>query len=200
LLQNRFLKGKEFFVVTGKGYKPQVVRLGRWRYVTCAICVGYFLIATALPLSQIVIGSFMQVFGLIRPDNFTLDNYKQIVLDPILWRGLRNTIVVGGAAALITMLLCSVVAYIVTRTKFIGRRLLDTLVWLPWTIPGIVAGLGILWAYIRFPIPLYGTVALLMIAFITNGLPLGVRLMAGSLVQLGPELEECSRVMGANWL
>ena len=199
LIQNKLLKGREFFVVTGKGYKPQVVRLGRFRYVTFALCAVYFLIATVLPLSQIVIGSFMQVFGLSRLDNFTLANYQQIVLDPVLWRGLTNTIWVGGVAAVITMLLCSVVAYIVTRTKFVGRRLLDTLVWLPWTIPGIVAGLGILWAYIRFPIPLYGTIALLMIAFITNGLPLGVRLMAGSLRQLGPELEECSRVMGANW-
>jgi iron(III) transport system permease protein len=82
----------------------------------------------------------------------------------------------------------------------VGRRALDFLVWLPWTIPGVVAGLGILWAYIRFPIPLYGTIALLMIAFVINGLPLGVRLMAGSMVQLGPELEECSRVLGAKWL
>jgi iron(III) transport system permease protein len=200
LIQNKLLRGKEFFVITGKGYKPQVVRLGRFRYVTFAICITYFLISTVLPLSQIVIGSFVHVFGMVQIDNFTLDNYKQIVADPVLWRGLRNTIFVGGVAAIFTMLLCSIIAYITTRTHYVGRHVLDFIVWLPWTIPGIVAGLGILWAYIRFPIPLYGTMALLMIAFVTNGLPLGVRLMAGSLIQLGPELEECSRVLGANWI
>jgi iron(III) transport system permease protein len=200
VIQNRLLRGKEFFVVTGKGYKPQVVRLGGMRYVTFALCVGYFLVATVLPLSQIVLGSFMEVFGLVRADNFTLQNYKQIVIDQAIWRGMRNTILVGGLTAILTMLLCSSVAYIITRTRYVGRRALDFLVWLPWTIPGVVAGLGILWAYIRFPIPLYGTIALLMIAFVINGLPLGVRLMAGSMVQLGPELEECSRVLGAKWL
>ena len=200
LIQNKLLHGKEFFVVTGKGYKPQVVRLGHFRYLTFTVCVGYFLVGTVLPLSQIFMGSFMYVFGMFQPDNFTLDNYKQIILDPSIWRGLKNTVVVGGLAAVVTMLLCSMIAYIITRTKYIGRRALDVIVWLPWTIPGIVAGLGFLWAYINFPIPLYGTIALLVIAFVTNGLPLGVRLMAGSLVQLGPELEECSRVLGANWV
>ena len=199
LLQNRLLRGKEFFVVTGKGYKPQVIRLGPLRYATFALCIGYFLMATVLPLSQIVLGSFMEVFGLVQADNLTLNNYKQIVLNQNIWRGMRNTVVLGGLTAVFTMLLSSIVAYIVTRTRYVGRKVLDFLVWLPWTIPGVVAGLGILWAYIRFPIPLYGTFALLVIAFVVNGLPLGVRLMAGSMRQVGPELEECSRVMGASW-
>jgi iron(III) transport system permease protein len=201
LLQNKLLHGKEFFVVTGKGYKPQVVRLGRFRYVTFAICIAYFLVATALPVSQIVAGSFMRVFGIVQIDMFTLDNYRQIGLDPALWRGLGNTIVVGGFAALLTVLLCSLVAYITTRTNYPGRKALDVVVWLPWTVPGIVAGLGFLWAYISLPLPfpLYGTLALLVIAFVTGGLPLGTRLMAGSLVQLGKELEESSRVHGASW-
>ena len=199
LIQNRLLRGKEFFVVTGKGYKPQVIRLGPLRYATFALCIGYFLLATVLPLSQIALGSFMEVFGLVYADNFTLNNYKQIVLNQNIWRGMRNTIVLGGLTAVFTMLLSSIVAYIVTRTRYAGRKVLDFLVWLPWTIPGVVAGLGILWAYIRFPIPLYGTYALLVIAFVVNGLPLGVRLMAGSLRQVGPELEECARVLGASW-
>ena len=201
LLQNRLLRGKEFFVVTGKGYRPQVVRLGRFRYVTFAFCLLYFLVATALPVSQIVASSFMRVFGIVQLDMFTLDNYRQIALDAILWRGLGNTIVVGGAAALLTVLLCSFIAYITTRTSYPARKALDVIVWLPWTVPGVVAGLGLLWAYIALPLPftLYGTLALLVIAFVTGGLPLGTRLMAGSLVQLGRELEESSRVHGASW-
>jgi iron(III) transport system permease protein len=197
--QNRFLRGREYSVVTGKGYRPRVIRLGRFRYATLAFCLLYFGIATALPLSQVLIGSFLKVFGLPRADLFTFDNYLAILSDATLWRGLINTFIVCGGAAALTVLLCSMVAYIITRTKYVGRRPLEVISWLPWAIPGIVAGLGMLWAYITLPVPLYGTLILLVIVLLTTGLPLGVRIMSGVMVQLGRELEESSRVHGANW-
>lgn len=198
-LQNKYLHGKDFSIVTGKGYKPRVVRLGRFKYVTLAFCILYFVFATALPLSQVVIGSFLKVFSLPRWDLFTFDNYLAILSDLTLWRGLINTFVVCGAAAAVTVLLCTMVAYINTRTQFVGRKALDSISWLPWAIPGIVAGLGMLWAYITLPLPLYGTLVLLVIVLLTTGLPLGTRLMSGVMVQLGRELEESSRVHGASW-
>ena len=178
-VQNRLLHGRSFSIVTGKGYKPRVVRLGRFRYVTLGFCVVFFGIATALPLSQVIIGSFLKVFGLPRWDLFTFDNYLAILSDATLWRGLINTFIVCGLAAAITVLLSTMVAYINTRTLFVGRRALDVISWLPWAIPGIVAGLGMLWAYITLPFPLYGTLLLLVIVLVTTGLPLGVRLMSG---------------------
>jgi iron(III) transport system permease protein len=197
--QNRFLRGREYSVVTGKGYRPRVIRLGKLRYATLAFCLLYFGIATALPLSQVLIGSFLKVFGLPRADLFTFDNYLAILSDATLWRGLINTFIVCGGAAVLTVLLCSMVAYIITRTRYVGRRPLEVISWLPWAIPGIVAGLGMLWAYITLPVPLYGTLLLLVIVLVTTGLPLGVRIMSGVMVQLGRELEESSRVHGASW-
>ena len=199
IVQNKILKGKDFSIVTGKGFRPRVVRLGRFKYVTLAFCLVYFMIATALPLSQVFIGSFLKVFSLPRWDLFTFDNYLAILSDLTLWRGLINTFIVCGAAAAITVLLCTMVAYITTRTQYIGRRALDLISWLPWAIPGIVAGLGMLWAYITLPLPLYGTLVLLVIVLMTTGLPLGTRLMSGVMVQLGRELEESSRVHGGSW-
>jgi iron(III) transport system permease protein len=198
-VQNRFLHGKEFFVITGKGYKPHVIILGRFKYVTFGICLLYFLLATALPFSQVVVGSFLRVFGIIEWDMVTLDNYKTIISDSSLYRGLKNTVLVGGGAALLTVLLSSIVAYIATRTKYAGRNMLDLICWLPNAIPGIVAGVGMLWAYITLPFPLYGTLILLVIVFVTVGLPIGVRLMSGVMMQLSPELEECSMAHGASW-
>jgi iron(III) transport system permease protein len=198
-LQNRLLHGRSYSIVTGKGYKPRVVRLGRFRYVTFGFCILFFGVATALPLSQVIIGSFLKVFGLPRWDLFTFDNYLAILSDATLWRGLINTFIVCGLAAAITVLLTTMVAYVNTRTLFVGRRALDVISWLPWAIPGIVAGLGMLWAYITLPFPLYGTLMLLVIVLVTTGLPLGVRLMSGVMVQLGRELEESSRVHGASW-
>jgi iron(III) transport system permease protein len=198
-VQNRLLTGRDFSIVTGKGYKPRVVRLGRFRYVTFTFCILFFVLAVALPLSQVLIGSFLKVFSLPRWDLFTFDNYLAILSDLTLWRGLVNTFIVCGAAAAVTVLLCTMIAYINTRTAYVGRRALDIISWLPWAIPGIVAGLGMLWAYITLPFPLYGTLALLVIVLMTTGLPLGVRLMSGVMVQLGRELEESSRVHGASW-
>lgn len=198
--QKRVLRGKQFYVVSGKGYHPRIVRLGRFRYVTLGVCLLYFVVGTALPLSQVVLGSFLRVFGLPRWDLFTWGNYLAILSDAVLWRGLVNTFVVCGAAALMTVLLCTSIAYITTRTTYAGRDVLDVLSWLPWAIPGVVAGVGMLWAYITLPVRLYGTLALVMIVMLTTGLPLGVRLMSGVMVQLGRELEESSRVHGASWL
>jgi iron(III) transport system permease protein len=198
-VQNRVLRGKSFFVVSGKGYRPRVVRLGRFRYATLAVCVLYFVIATALPLSQVLVGSFLRVFGLPRWDLFTWNNYLAILSDATLWRGLVNTFIVCGGAGAVTVLVCTLVAYITTRTTYVGRQALDLLSWLPWAIPGIVAGVGMLWAYITLPVHLYGTLVLLVIVLLTTGMPLGVRLMSGVMVQLGRELEESSRVHGASW-
>ena len=192
-VQHKLLKGKEFFLITGKGYKPQVVRLGRFKYVTFATCLGFFLVATGLPLSQVLLGSFLRVFGMTQWDMLTLENYQTVITDPLVWRSLTNTIIIGGAAAILTVLLCSLVAYITTRTQYPGRKVLDLICWLPNAIPGIVAGMGMLWAYIMLPVPLFGTLTLLVIVFITIGLPVGVRLMSGVMGQLSPELEECSR-------
>jgi iron(III) transport system permease protein len=199
LVQNRVLRGRGFAIVSGKGYKPQVVKLGRLRYVAFAVCVLYIVLSTVLPLSQVVIGSFLRVFGLPRWDLFTLGNYVALLSDLTLWRSLIDTFIVCGLAAAITVLLCTLIGYITTRTKFVGRRALDVITWLPWAIPGIVAGLGMLWAYITLPVPLYGSLVLLVIVLLTTGLPLGVRLMSGVMLQLGNELEESSRVHGASW-
>ena len=199
-IQNRALRGRDFSVVTGKGYRPRVMRLGRYRYLTLAGCLLYVFIATVLPLSQVLIGSFLRVFGLPRADLFTFDNYLAILSDATLWRGLVNTFVVCGTAAAVTVILCAFIAYTVTRTGFIGRRPLEVISWVPWAIPGIVAGLGMLWAYITLPVPLYGTLVLLGIVLLTTGIPLGTRVMSGVMIQLGRELEESSRVHGAGWL
>jgi iron(III) transport system permease protein len=198
-IQSKFLRGKEFFVITGKGYKPQVMQLGRFKYLTFAIALGYFVVATGLPLSQVIIGSLLPVFGLTEWNTLTLDNYKTIVTDALLWRGFKNTVILGGGAALLTIFLCTLVAYITTKTKSRGRKALDLICWLPNAIPGIVAGVGMLWAYTTLPIPLYGTLLLLVIVFVTIGLPIGVRLMSGVMLQLSPELEECSMAHGATW-
>lgn len=201
VVQSRILRGKSFTVISGKGYRPMIINLGRWKYLTLAICSFYFLIATALPLSQLILGSFFEVFGLYESDSLTLHHYRTIFQDALVWQSMKNSFLLGGVAALLTMLLSFAVAYVITKTNFRAKKALELISWIPWTVPGLVLSLGMLWAYIRLPYPfeIYGTLWILLLAFVTNGIPLGVRLACGGLVQIGNELEESAWVHGASW-
>jgi iron(III) transport system permease protein len=99
------------------------------------------------------------------------------------------------------MVLGGIVAYVSVRTRVRGRRLIETLAWLPWMMPGMVLGVGFLWGFAILPGPIhiYGTIWALLLAYITLGTPLSVRIMSGSFEQLSFDLEECSRVHGASW-
>jgi iron(III) transport system permease protein len=197
-LQWRLLGRRSYTTVTGKGYRPQVVELRAWRWPAFALFLLYALVAVALPIGQIFATSFFPVFGRLDWSLFTLDNYGQVLTDPLLGRALRNTLflaVVGGA---ILVVLSGLVAYVVVRTKFVARRLLELISWLPWTLPGIVLSLAMLWAYIRVP-GLYGTIFILLVAYVTHGLPLGTRALSGTLAQFSPDLEESARMSGASW-
>jgi iron(III) transport system permease protein len=108
----------------------------------------------------------------------------------------------GVAGATATMILGGLVAYVSVRTRWRGRRLIETLAWLPWMMPGMVLGVGFLWGFaiLPGPIEIYGTVWALLLAYISLGTPLAVRIMNGTFTQLSFDIEECSRVHGASWL
>jgi iron(III) transport system permease protein len=175
-----------------------VIELGAWRWPAFAVFLVYTLVAVALPIGQIFAASFFRVFGLLDWSLFTLDNYRQVLGDPLLWRALRNTLFLVVAGGTILVVLCSLIAYVVLRTRFVARRLLELISWLPWTLPGIVLSLAMLWAYIRVP-GLYGTVFILLVAYVTHGIPLGTRALSGTLAQFSMDLEESARMSGASW-
>jgi iron(III) transport system permease protein len=99
------------------------------------------------------------------------------------------------------MVLGGVVAYVGVRTKFKSRRIIDAMAWLPWMMPGMVLGVGFLWAFAMLPgpIPIYGTIWALLLAYMALGTPIATRVMSASYEQLSYDLEECSRVHGASW-
>jgi iron(III) transport system permease protein len=199
--QWQLLGGRSFFTVTGKGYSPRVTRLGRWRWVTFAFCMLFFVVTVVLPVGQLVISSFFKFFGFYRTSMLTLDHYYAAWSNRLLWRALGNTLLLGVLGATATMMLGGAVAYVLVRTRFRIRRALEILAWLPWMMPGMVLGVGFLWAYALMPGPiqLYGTLWALLVAYVTLGTPLAVRTMAGAFAQLALDLEECSRVHGAAW-
>jgi len=201
LAQWGILRGRSFNTVTGKGYSPAVMKLGPWRWVTFSLCILFFVISVALPLGQLLLGSFFKFFGFYELDMLTLDNYRQVLGDDLVWRAVWNTLFLGLSGASLTMLLGGIVAYITVRTRWRGRRLIEALAWLPWLMPGIVLGLGFIWAFALMPGPIqiFATIWALLIAYISLGTPLAVRIMSSSYAQLSYDLEECSRVHGGSW-
>jgi iron(III) transport system permease protein len=154
-----------------------------------------------LPVGQLLLGSFFRFFGFYTWDMVTLDNYTKVFQNGELQRAVWNTLKLGLLGSTATMVLGGIVAYVTARTKWRGRRLIDALASLPWMMPGMVLGVGFLWAYALMPGPvqLYGTLWALGVAYVTLGTPLAVRTMAGAFAQLAHDLEECSRVHGAAW-
>ncbi len=201
-VQWRIVRGRSFQTVTGKGYSPSVMKLGRWRWVTFGFCILFFTVTVVLPVAQLLIGSFFKFFGFYQADMLTLEHYESVWNSSEIWRSFTNTMWLGLMGASATMALGSIVAYISVRTHWRGRRLIDALAWLPWMMPGMVLGIGFLWAFAMLPgpIPIYGTIWALLLAYIALGTPVSVRVMSSAYAQLSYDLEECSRVHGATFM
>ena len=201
VVQSRLLRGRSFATVTGKGYAPNVTRLGPLRWLTFAVCIVFFGLTVALPVGQLLLSSFFQFFGFYQLDMLTLDHYRDVFGNRAFWNALANTMLLGIAGATATMVLGSIVAYVTTRTRWRGRRLIDVLAWLPWMMPGMVLGIGFLWGFATLPhaIPIYGTLWALLLAYMALGTPVAVRVASGAYQQIATDIEECSRVHGAGW-
>jgi len=195
-------EGERFHTVTGKGYRPALIRLGRWRYVAASGLLIYSLVLLVLPFLIILWASFLPFY--MQPSwegvsRFTLKNYVTALNFPKITDSIKNSVLLGLGSASFVMVLTMLASWILVRTKIRGRWLLDFLTTLPLLFPGIVMGLAILRFYLFVPIPVYGTLWILLIAFATRYIPYGIRYTHSALLQLHKELEEASYVSGASW-
>lgn len=204
ILQFRILRGRIFVTVTGRGFTARPHDLGRWKWVTFSFVMLYFLVATLLPLIIIVAGSFMKIWGMWRLDAFTTENWTTVLGDSSFMLSVKNTLLLGAMAATGGLLLYTLMSYGFLRTRLPARQGLEILSWVPRMAPALVMSLGFVWAYLGGGIPLlkvlYGSLFLMALVIIVNSMPFGTRIMNGAMVQIGPELEESSRVSGASWL
>ncbi len=202
-LQRNATARRSFTTVSGKGRRPGVVRLGRWRVPAAAGAAVYFLLAVALPLGALGISALRTSPYL--SDLAQLGDENALSLYP-LWQTatsadflspLLNSLVVGLLAAGIGTLLCFALAYTAHRTTHRGRALLEYLAMLPLAVPAIVLGLGLLWTWLTLPVPVYGTLAVLVIACIAVFLPQGYRGVSASILALDRDLEDSAVMLGA---
>jgi iron(III) transport system permease protein len=196
-------RGRSYQTITGKGFRPHPVRLGVWRIpATCFVCL-YFLLSVVLPMLVLFYASTQAFYS--PPTRRTLShmgfaNYTATWHDPTFRHALLNSVYVGVGAATAVMALAAVASWVVVRTRLPGRWLVDNLAFVPLAIPGLVLGVALLFVYLRTSwLPVYGTLWIIFIAYMTRYVPYGMRYSSTSMFQIGRELEESAQMSGAGW-
>lgn len=195
-------KDERYATVTGKGYRPRVIDLGPWKYATCVCAFFIFFLAVILPVFVLLWSSFIPYYGVPSRElmgKLTLANYVYILNYPLAITSFKNSFYLSVGSATLVMLLTSVIAWITVKSKLPGRLLLDNLAFIPIAMPGIVLGVSLIWVYLTLPIPIYGTLWVLLLAYVTKFMPYGIRVSSASMIQINKELEEASLASGGTW-
>jgi iron(III) transport system permease protein len=194
--------GKNYQTVTGKGFRPRPMELGKWRPVMGAAIVLYFFFTVVAPLLVLLYTSLLKFYqppSLAAFKSMSLDNYRELLGLSQAMTALKNSLFLGIGTATLVMAAMAVAAWIVVRSRIPGRQLVDQFAFVPLVIPGLVLGLALSFVYLRSPVPIYGTIFILLIAYCTRYMPYGMRYAVTSMQQIASELEESAQVSGASW-
>jgi iron(III) transport system permease protein len=197
---------ERFATVTGKGYRPRQIDLRAWKVPALALSALYISIAVLLPFLVLLWTSVQPFYAIPSMDSLSrasFEAYRNIWRDSGVNRAVWNTTVLALVTALATICLSLLVSWFVVRRKRESAALagaLATLSFLPQGVPSIVIGLALIFVYVRFPIPIYGTLWIIVLAMTTRYLAYSSRTTTSALMQLHGELEEASQMAGASWL
>ena len=188
---------RRFVTVTARGYRIRLVRLRQWKFAVLAVVVLYLLLAIVLPYLALIYSAFTRfTTASILHAPWTLTNAVEVASSPEVVDSVENTLLVGIISPTLCVGLGVFLAYAIRRLKVAGGRWLDYLAMFPIAVPGIVFGTGIFWTYILTPA--YGTIWVLVLAFIASYLPFAYRISDTSLLQIDRTLEEASSLCGAS--
>lgn len=195
---------ERYSIITGKGYTPRQVQLGRWRKPALGLALLFLFITIVLPFLVLL---YVSLLNYLRPPSwdaimsFTLKNYHTVFNQPRVARTLVNTILVTLMTATTVTIVSFVIAYIIVRTRFAGRYALDMLSFLPHSIPGIVLGLALFWLFMQFDkltgASTFGSIYALVLGFTILFLSYAVRAMSVAMIQVHPDLEDAAKLSGA---
>jgi iron(III) transport system permease protein len=194
--------GSKYSTMTGKGFRPRQIDLGRWRWAAAGVFFLYFALIVVLPFMVLLWSSFQRFYAVPSMEalkHLTLDPYRFILSYPNLGRSVWNSLLLAVGTATTIMLITSVICWIVVKTKMPGRWLLDNLASLPMVFPGLVLGLALMIFYLNVDVGVYGTMWILFIAYVTRFMPYGLRFNTTSMLQIHRELEESAAMSGASW-
>jgi iron(III) transport system permease protein len=205
-LQRAVIGRRSFITITGKAFSPRVLRAGAWRYPILLLIALYAVVSIVLPLGALTVAAFRKFMfipnltALFDLHAYSLSHFTRLWEGELTLRSLRNTLWVSGITAVAGGALAFLIAYTLERTRVPGRSLLDSCVTLPVAVPGIVLGVGYIWAWIGLPGGLWGSFVILPLAYVARFLPDAVKSMSTSLRQIHTDLEEASWISGVTRL
>lgn len=204
-LQHRILSKRSYVTVAGKGVRPRVIPMGVFRWPVALAAFGYIVMVVLLPYAALVLIAlrktlfFSRLSAVFNPNQLTLDHFWSAYNDSVVRTSFQNSLAVSFLTVAIGTVLYFAAAYVIHRTRLPGRRAIDLITVIPIAIPGLVIGLGYLWSWISIPVGIYGTLWIIILAYVGQFSPQGVRAIATSLIQIHPELEESARLSGAGF-
>ncbi len=199
-LYRRIVMTGSYVTITGKAFRPRVADIGPLRYVLLGVCLLYLFAAVGLPLVTLLYASLQKIaVAFPTAGNWTLENFRVAVTMNAVRSALTNSLLLGFGTATIGVVLMGLLTWLIYRSRLPGSGLVEYMVMFPQAVPRLVFAFGLMWAWVVFPIPIYGTLWLLLIAYLTVFLPLGVRTIAGVMLQIDKSLEECAQMCGAPW-
>jgi iron(III) transport system permease protein len=196
---------EHFSTVTGKAYRPRVMRIGSFRWLAAALVWVYLTIVVIAPFFVMVWASIQPYYSVPSVQALgrsTFDAYAWIFTNQQGTTALVNTFLLVLAAPTMTMLLCTLISWYVVRSRMRGKRLLDVLAFLPNSIPSIMIALALVYLFLTVPwrlIPIYGSIWIITVAIVTRYLAFGSRSMHSAILQLHHDLEEAAQVGGVGW-
>lgn len=200
--QRQLAHSERYAVVSGKAYRPRVIPLGRGRYLAGAFTGFYGLVAVVLPVFVLVWGSvlpYYQTPSVAVLSKLTLQEYRNILTSPGFYESIKNTAILGLVSSSIIMFVATLSSWLIYRTNLANRRLLDFILFMPYAVSSVVIALGFLILFLSFPNPLYGTIWIIVLAYVIRYLPYGTRFMNAAVLQINKELEEAAWASGAGF-
>lgn len=204
LVAQRYVRASRGQTITGKGFRPTRVSLGRWRWLGGTVAIAAFVVFAVLPILMLLWSSLMDGYrspSISALDNITFNNYVDVFRNTTLIKSARNSFVSSITASVLVTALATIIAFMSVKTRIRGRGILDFLAMVPIAVPSIIMGVGILFWYLVAPLPvsLYGTVTIMTIAYVTICLPFAMQYLVAGMNQIHQELEDASSISGATW-
>lgn len=202
IIQRFLMGGRQFTVIGGKPSQQSTVKLGAARPWAALFGLAVFTVSIVLPFGVLLLTSFRQALG--RPltlSNITLTrNYKEVFSQPTIVTALVNSFVLAIAATVIAMAVAVAASWLRLRTRARGNGAIGPIMLAPLAFPGAVFAIGLIIAYAARPFDLGGTRTILLVAYVASALPLTFVYVDSAMGQIGAEVEEASRSLGASWL
>ena len=199
-LQGKVLGKGHYQIIGGKSFRPMELKLRALRIPMLIFCLLYIAFTIVLPTAVIFLVGGLKTYGLsFTLDNLSLDNYKYILFDYAVTRdAIWNSVLLGLSAAVITMFAGVMISYVIVKMRVRGKRILEFLGMLPFSVPGSVIALGVILAWSgQFGINLYNTVWIILVAYIARYMAFSLKANSAALEQVHDSLVEASRSCGA---